>query len=133
MCPSSVARPKLAFSPLDAVQWCRVDMPQGCYSCTLEWFEDAQSCHWVYLNEAEDAELLNAGKSKGLVVYRDGANKQTYAPLCNKCVAWHLTRIRLHAAKPEQLTDIMADTMTKAVIEYIGDQVVAGKLLGGYK
>jgi len=104
----------------------RVNMPQGCYRCDLKYFQAANTCHWIYLTHEKDEKLVKAGKSRGLTICGQGANKEVYAPLCQWCVGWYLLQIRVGATGSEH------DVMAKAVLEYVGDQVVSGKLQGGY-
>ena len=127
MCPSFAEWPKW-----NRVVSLRTSMPRGCYSCDLDWFENDKDCHWVYLTEDEDRELMAIGKSKGLVIYKRGKDRFIYAPMCGRCLAKHLTGIRVYRNQPKKLEEIMSNTITQAVLEYIGDQVAHGKLHGGY-
>ena len=108
-------------------------MPRGCYRCPVDYFVDENTCHWIYLSEAEGDTLVKAGWSKGLVIWGKGRDKEMYAPLCARCVAWYLNMIE-KSTRPqfEGFDDDATAVLSHAVLEYVGDQVVAGKLQGGY-
>ena len=108
-------------------------MPRGCYRCELDYFEDENTCHWIYLTEFEDDRMVKAGLSTGLVIWGQGSDKSTYAPLCARCVAFYLNKIE-ESTRPQfdGFRDEATAVLSHAVLEYVGDQVVAGKLQGGY-
>ena len=80
----------------------------------------------IFAYHTEGEKLVKAGKSRGLTICGQGANKEVWAPLCQWCVGWYLLQIRVAATGSEH------DVVAKAVLEYVGDQVVDGKLQGGY-
>ena len=115
-------------------QPCDPRMPRGCYRCTLDYFEDESTCHWIYLTEVEDNRMVKAGLSTGLVIWGQGCDKKTYAPLCARCVAFYLNMIE-QSTRPQfdGFQDEATAVLSHAVLEYVGDQVRAGKLQGGYE
>ena len=115
-------------------QPCDPRMPRGCYRCELDYFEDESTCHWIYLTEVEDNRMVQAGLSTGLVIWGQGCDKKTYAPLCAPCVAFYLNMIE-ESTRPQfdGFQDEATAVLSHAVLEYVGDQVRAGKLQGGYE